>query len=345
MSRRTIHAIALRAVAPALLLTLGAATALATAAVEEARPRLVVPEAVWDAGKVIPGDKVVHDFVLRNEGTAPLTVTDVRPACGCTVAEFDETIAPGATGKIHAVLDTASFSGAIAKGITVLTDDPAQPRVELTVKATVEPLIVVEPGYARFIQPQLSDPATVEQRVFTTAFDDLRILEVESPYPFLTVDHHELEEDLRHEDGVGTQHHVVLTLDYTKAPVGPLAEHVIVRTNHPRQPEVRIPVSGFIRPMLVVTPHEANFGEIQIEKPVQATMVLKSYATDPVKVLGADSTVKGVAVEVEEVDEGEWSVRLTLEPTIEGPFSGTIRLRTDHPRQPVFEIPLKGTAV
>jgi hypothetical protein len=158
MRRRTIHAIPRRALALALCLTFGAAgawaastqTAAKTAAkTDDARPRLVVPEAVWDAGKVAPGDMIVHDFELRNEGTAPLNVTDVRPACGCTVAEFDATIAPGATGKVHAVLDPSSFKGAIAKGITVLTDDPAQPRIELTVKATVEPLINVDPGWAR----------------------------------------------------------------------------------------------------------------------------------------------------------------------------------------------------
>ena len=347
MPRRTIHAILLRAVAPALLLTLGAATALATATVGEAGPRLVVPEAVWDAGKVAPGEKIVHDFEIRNEGTAPLAITDVRPACGCTVAEFDATIAPGATGKVHAVLDTASFRGAIAKGITVLTDDPAQPRIELTMKATVEPRIFVEPGFARFIQPQLSDPGTVEQRVFTASFDDLRILAVESPYPFLEVTHSPLPEELWNENGVGRQHHLVFTLDYGKAPMGPLAGYVIVRTNHPLQPELQIPVSGFVRPMLVVTPREADFGEIEIEKPITATMVLKNYARDLLKVTGAESTVEGVAVEIEQVEEGrEWSVLLTLDPTIgPGAFSGTIRLRTDHPKQPLIEIPLKGTAV
>jgi len=349
MTRRTIHATGIRALLLAFLLALsaGATAAQEGAAADGPRPRAIVPEAVWDGGKVAPGEKIVHDFVIRNEGDAPLTLTDVRPACGCTVAEFDETIAPGAAGKVHAVLDTSSFKGGIAKGITVLTDDPQNPRLELTMKAMVEPLIHVQPGYARFIQPQLSEPGTVEQRIFTATFDDLRILDVESPYPFVTVTHQLAPEDARHEEGVGPQYVLTVTLDYMKAPIGSLADFIVVETNHPRQPELRIPVSGFVRPMVAFTPSEANFGEIASEQPLRRTMVMKNYAREPLEVTAAETTVEGVAVEVESIEEGrEWDIHLTVEPSlVRGDFSGTIRLRTDHPKKPLIEIPLRGTAV
>ena len=62
-------------------------------------------------------------FELVNEGNATLTVKAVRPTCGCTVADFDREIAPGATGTVKAKLDTKDFAGPISKSILVMTDD------------------------------------------------------------------------------------------------------------------------------------------------------------------------------------------------------------------------------
>src|SRR5947209_20165588 len=88
------------------------------------KPKAVAVEPVTDVGTVAKGDSVTHDFVIKNEGTAPLEITQVRPACGCTVASFDKTIAPGKTGVVHTVVDTVTFNGPIAKGVTVYTTDP-----------------------------------------------------------------------------------------------------------------------------------------------------------------------------------------------------------------------------
>src|SRR5262245_66039784 len=102
------------------------------AAAQDSAPKAVIAEAVKDAGTVPKGEKITHDFVLRNEGGAPLQVTNVRPACGCTVAEYDKTIAPGKTGTVHTVLDTTTFAGPISKGITVYTHDPGNPQLQPT---------------------------------------------------------------------------------------------------------------------------------------------------------------------------------------------------------------------
>src|SRR5690349_8556368 len=73
------------------------------------KPKAVVVEPIKDAGTVSKGDKISHDFLIKNEGDADLEILNVQPACGCTVAEFDKTIAPGQTGKVHAVVDTSTF--------------------------------------------------------------------------------------------------------------------------------------------------------------------------------------------------------------------------------------------
>lgn len=343
----TARSIAARGALVAVLIAAGGVPVVAQQSAEAAEPKAVVAEPVHEAGTVPTGKKIAHDFVVENQGEAPLEITSVRPACGCTVAQFDRTIAPGESGKVHAVLDTSTFSGQIAKGITVLTNDPANPRFELTIKADIRPHLMVDPGYARFILPQLSDPGIIEQRVWTTSFDELEILDVTSPYPFLKVTHAPISDPAeRHTRGVGPQHELTFVLDYSQAPIGPLAEYVVVKTNHPLQPEAKIPVSGFIRPMVVVTPAAADFGALVLDEDgADGTLILKHYGIQPLEISAAESSVPGVQVAVEPVKPGtEFNVRVQLPPDMpKGPFDGTISLTTNHPRKPTVEIPLRGS--
>src|ERR1700742_5158696 len=102
------------------ILTLCALLALATALFAQgpqgaaagkpdgaAKPKAVAVEPVADVGSVAQGDNVKHDFVIQNDGAAPLEISKVQPACGCTVASFDKLIAPGKTGIVHLVVDTS----------------------------------------------------------------------------------------------------------------------------------------------------------------------------------------------------------------------------------------------
>jgi hypothetical protein len=341
---------AIRGLLVAVLLAAGATVPVVAQDAPEAaaaKPKVVVSEPVFDAGTVATGSEIIHDFVIQNQGSAPLEITDVRPACGCTVAQFDRVVAPGASGKVHAVLDTSTFAGAIAKGITVLTNDPARPRLDLTVKAEVQPHLIADPGFARFVQPQLSDPGVVEQRVWTPSFDGLELRKVTSPYPFLTVTHRRITEQAGlHEKGVGPQHELTLELDYTKAPIGSLAGYVVVETNHPQQAELKLPVSGFVRPLVVATPDTADFGALVLDEDgASGTLVLKHYGVDPLVIRGAEATVPHVEVAVEEVEPGrQFNVTVQLPPDMpKGSFDGFIRLSTNNPRKPTVEIPLKGS--
>ena len=47
-------------------------------AVPGGKPVAVVPEADYSFPMVVDGSQVVHDFILKNEGTAPLDVTKVK---------------------------------------------------------------------------------------------------------------------------------------------------------------------------------------------------------------------------------------------------------------------------
>jgi hypothetical protein len=333
----------------------GLLLAFSAGAAAAAGPKAVAVEAVKDLGSLPKGEKIVHDFLIRNEGDAVLQITEVRPACGCTVADFDKTIAPGQTGKVHIVLNTETFNGAIAKGVTVFTNDPQMPEMELTVKANLVPQIAVKPGYARYITVQQEPKqGTISQSLYAPDGSDFDIVSVESPYPFLKVAHREAKPEERITEGLaegvdpakGKQWKVEMTLA-NDAPVGPLSEFVTVHTTHAKQKLVQIPVSGFVRPIVAVTPPVADFGQIQLTEPLKKAINIRNFATESIKVTGIEEDLPGIDAALEPLTEGrEYQVRLLLKPELgKGPFNGKLTIRTDSPKVPVIAVDLKGVVL
>jgi uncharacterized protein DUF1573 len=331
----------------AAILAFCAVLLVATSVLAAGKPKAVVAEPIKDAGIVKKSDKVTHDFIIRNEGDAVLEITNVQPACGCTVVEFDKSIAPGQSGKVHAVLDTADFAGPIAKGVTVFTNDPDTPQIELTIRAKVEPRIAVKPGYARYIVVQKeSVQGTIGQTLWAPDGTPIEVTGVESPWPFLKVTYREAKPEERIPNVEGRQWRIEMTLANDEAKVGALTDYVTVHTTHPQQKIVQIPVSGFVRPVMAVTPPRADFGNISLKEPVKTSINIQNFATEPIRITGIEP-VKGVDAKIEPLQEGrEYQVRLVLNPNLgKGAFNSKLKIHTDSPKVPVLEVEIKGTVL
>lgn len=313
-----------------------------------AAPELVVPEPEKDLGALTKGETVTLDFEIRNEGEAPLQILAVNPTCGCTVADFDERIAPGGSGAIHVTLDTETLEGPSTTRVQVVTDDPDQERVWLQIEAHVKSYLAAVPGEARWIYTQLEPEGRISQTVGALDEQSFRILGVEPPAPYIDASFRPAEEDEKHEGLSGSQWRVALTLAQD-SPVGPITGKVRVRTDHPKHEVLTIPVSGFVRPVVHITPSEGEFGTVRVgEDEVTASFVVHSFATEPMAIQGVDHQLRGVKTSVEPLDDG-YKYRLTLafQPgeVAPGPFQDTVVLRTDSSKIPEIEIPVRGELV
>lgn len=315
-----------------------------TAEVTDGAPSAAVAEPVMDAGVLPVGEPIEAEFVIQNRGDARLEITSVQPACGCTVADYDAAIEPGATGRIRAVVDTTSEVGPNTKAIAVFTNDPENPRIELSIKSDVRPFLTMEPGYARFTSFVHDDrDQGIPQILWTDDFQELEVTAVEKPGDWIEVSYREATDAERSDRGVGTQWRIDVTLS-KKTPVGPLANRVLLRTNHPKQKVVEIPISGFVRPMVAVTPPELNFGRIDPGEAQQWGILVRNFGSAPLQIEGFDSTVEGMEVSIEPLQEGQ-QYKLVFTPTAKmakGPFSGRIELDTNLPQQPTITVNLQG---
>ncbi|MEO0468884.1 MAG: DUF1573 domain-containing protein [Bacteroidota bacterium] len=74
----------------------------------------------YNYGKVSEGTKVTYQFRFKNTGTEPLTLTRVKPSCGCTTPTYSkDPVAPGEDGFIDVSFNTSGKSGVQNKTVTV----------------------------------------------------------------------------------------------------------------------------------------------------------------------------------------------------------------------------------
>ncbi len=91
-----------------------------------AQPKIQFESTTYDFGKIREeGGKVTGKFEFTNVGDSDLVLTNVRPGCGCTAANYTkEPVAPGQKGYIEATYNPYNRPGAFNKNIRVTTNEP-----------------------------------------------------------------------------------------------------------------------------------------------------------------------------------------------------------------------------
>ncbi len=105
------------------------------------QPKIVVPSTYSDFGVVGPRAIVKREFLVRNEGNAPLTISRAYTTCGCTVADFTARIIPPGKASLITLIFDAGFHDVrgqvVKRGIIIENNDPESSRAEIWVRAAV----------------------------------------------------------------------------------------------------------------------------------------------------------------------------------------------------------------
>lgn len=316
-------------------------------------PRLTVVEPVKDYGTVSKGEKLSWAFAIKNTGTSDLQIIAARPACGCTVAEFDKVIKPGEIGKVTAQVDTTAFAGPIAKSVTIETNDPSTPSAQLTIHATVKPYVEAYPaGFVRYSILQ-GDAETQSITLYSEEEDPFEITKVETPGPWVKVNYAKIENEAERAPNVGragqAQYKVNITVGGPDAQLGPLAEKVHILTNSKHQPDYPISVAGVVRPPFRVEPSAMNFGEVA-PTDVAASRAITVRSNDlktpeKFKVTKVESSLPTITTAVKPgANKGEYEVTLQVSHDAKpGDVEGTVKIYTNDQVNPVITVPVKAT--
>jgi hypothetical protein len=304
-----------------------------------------IAEKIKDFGQVAKGEKLKAVFEVKNTGTIPLEISSVRPTCGCTVANFDKTVAPGATGKIEAEVDTTAFSGPIAKSVLVFSNDAANPQVNLVIKAEVRSFVEVLPRNLLRFNVLQGEPATEKVVLSSADGTDFQVTGVDTAGGPYEVKFRELPEKERIPERKGSQWEVTVTVP-ANAPEGLLNHKLIVKTTAPKAQEVTLQTSGVVRPIVQVIPGEINFGTLASDAPVGRNVILinnrQGTQLDLTK-LEIDNSQ--FSYEVIPLQAGQrYQVAVTMAAgTPKGVQKATLKITTTDPARKLIEIPIQAT--
>lgn len=128
-------------------------------------PQIEVETKEKDMGIVSNAGMTVKPFVLKNTGRATLVIHEVKTSCACTtplVTQDGLDIAPGAQGSFNIQIDPRRIPGfETRKVLTIISNDPKSPQIEVGVTSHVDPEFELEPQVLNFGDIEKGDPATI----------------------------------------------------------------------------------------------------------------------------------------------------------------------------------------
>jgi hypothetical protein len=93
----------------------------------------------YDFGTIKEGQKVETEFKFTNIGDSLLRIRKVKGSWGCTASNAEKSILKkGESSKINVSIATEGKSGKIMKTVTVISNDPVNPNIQLNITGTIE---------------------------------------------------------------------------------------------------------------------------------------------------------------------------------------------------------------
>jgi hypothetical protein len=262
------------------------------------------------------------------------------------VASYDRTVAPGASGKVSAEVDTTAFSGVISKVVLVFTNDPTAPQLSLVMKAEVRSYVEVLPRPLIFFRNVMQgEQATEKVTLVSVDGGEFKLTGIDTAGGPYQTSFRELPEKERDANRKGSQWEVTVTVPAT-APEGTLNHKLTVKTTAAKAPEVTINVSGNVRPVVQVIPAEVNFGIVNAGAPIgHNILVINNRQGTELQLSDVKVDNDVFSTEVMPQQAGQrYLIAITLKASAaKGQHKATLKFATNDPTRKQIDIPVVAT--
>jgi Protein of unknown function (DUF1573) len=309
---------------------------------------------VYEFGALAANTKGSHTWLFKNVGRGPLEVWLEQTSCSCTVAQLKTeegepkrmvTIPPGGSIPLEVTWEGRTW-GRFGQSATLGTNDPDNRPVNLSVVGTILAPVEAEPSES-ITFPEISAEESHRQTVAIVSHDrpDLKLTKLVSSKPGLIVAEAKpmTPEELRRRK-VKSGYNVTVEVKPGLSP-GRFSEELMVETDHPNRPALKLTVVGRTYGPISVVPSGL----------LMPSVVSRRGASQDLKLIvrGADRTHFEVASKPEKIrvaiapeDQpgatGRYRVTVTVPPgTSPGVLDDPIVLKTDHPKIHEVRIPVR----
>ncbi|HYE62233.1 MAG TPA: DUF1573 domain-containing protein [Phycisphaerales bacterium] len=314
-------------------------------------PKISFDKNSHDFGVITDENKVTTVFKFTNTGKTTLKIGTVSGSCGCTVpALADKEYEPGEGGEISVTYDPHNRRGKQQTMVTVQSNDPATPSVQLAVHSDIRPMMYLDPAAATFYNA----PKGKEQKSTIKIYSrkgELAPTQATASNPNVKA---EIKTDQIKEEMVGDEKLFVIPMEVTLLPtaeVGNIVGQVTVRTSDPAR-FLNLGVSGEVVGDFNVMPRIVQMFNVPPGSPVNSSVRVTSRAGKPFKIVSAEEAALGTKIfneitfaEVPGSNPQTWTITLAgTAPSVQSGFRGDIVVNVEGAEEKSFKIPYNGFA-
>jgi len=197
-------------------------------------PALTCQQPVYEFGAKPTGESFQYVFLLQNRGSRDLEIAQVRSGCSCGKAELSEkVIKPGGSVPVKVSVSLENLRGPVEQHFVVEAKDPALGFLLLKTKGLVESAFDVQPraiDFGKVVQgTELEGGVVIE----ATGPGPFALQAVTCESPLCRVSQETVEAGRSYRVSVRTT---------GELPLGFWKTALKVRTDHPREPLIVVPV-------------------------------------------------------------------------------------------------------
>ncbi|MDD5677731.1 MAG: DUF1573 domain-containing protein [Kiritimatiellae bacterium] len=295
-------------------------------------PRLICDEPEYCFGTLSNTSDVPHTFVLANEGDANIDIYRVQNDCGCILVRLENRIIhPGEQIAVKVRFILAGRAGRQHKRVTIISNDPDQPRLTLSLVGEAVAEVEVKPDriYWGNLRSDAAEVKTVDIKFQESAPGHVTGAGVMSP-AF----------DVAMETNKSGLTYRLQIWSVPPLELGRFATNVWITTDSPRHPQLTVPMHGRVVGDIYTVPDELWLSS-DINQPVTRLLMVQSGRRHKFKIVRVDPPFPDMDVTVRTTLFKGYRVELrNLRPLPE--LDGrTLTIVTDCPTSPTLTVPFR----
>lgn len=312
------------------------------------RPVIDVPRLNYDFGETFHLEKYAYAFVVRNRGNADLVISDVKPGCGCTLANFDHVIAPGKEGRIELVVDGNKVHGQFSKAAEVLSNDTDHPSISLSISGKEIPFVNVIPDGTVYLHGRPGEAIEKELTLSSNEKDiEFKVTGVTS----------NIDDKIKYSFAPGSKkgEYVVKVNKNPSLPIMSTYGSLIIHTTSKKSPDTTLQVHVMTKSSILLSPSVVNYGEVKFTDakgpgtPSTKTITVTKSA-GKLKIIDVTTSNPNFKAKFEALTpDQQYKVMVTFTPPTRKQSkqteTGEMIIKTDDPQEPELRVQLVARAM
>jgi hypothetical protein len=305
----------------------------------------------FDFGKKSQWTEGDHNWTIVNKGPGEARLSIGDKSCSCTTAKFAEgdkvTLPAGKSTTATLGYNTKTWDHFHHWAHILIQNDPTQQQVELVIEGKVFPPVVTFPAEPTVNMLKINNdtPHPYPIAIGSQDLPDTKITEALTNPAMFSTEIQPLNADECKQLKLDKGNKVVVTLK-PGAVLGPFTEELVVKTDHPKKPEIRMTLIGKVEGPIELVPERLRLLDVTTRAGGSAKLRLWVRGQKTTK-FTVEKKPKDIDVQITPTGNGsenssQYELTVTVPPgqSTKSNVNDEIILKTDHPRAGEVKIPV-----